>query len=288
MRVITDPILRADPLWLALDRVVRAIHEDRRILFTKEPASDEGCNSKTINDLAAEACLANWPVFEVVDVMQGNLRTDRRLTVNHPDVEEPVKLVFWRLHGAPDASDAKIERIMAYLEAWRDKRATELRRVDVMSSQRKSPKRFKVALSFPGERREFISGVAECLAEQFGREHILYDANHVAEFARPNLDTYLQSLYHDESELICVFLCAEYEKKEWCGLEFRTIREMIKTRREADIMTFRFDTTKIAGLYSIDGYVWIADQEPAAIAKRILERLDANAVSIVTENPFFV
>lgn len=277
MCLITDSTLRSDPLWLALDRVRRAIREDRRILFTKEPASEQGCNSETINRLAAEARLAERPVFEVGDVLQGDVKTDRWLKVNHPEVDEPVELVIWRRYGTVDAPDAKVDRLLAYLEAWRNKRASQLKLVAAVPQEPSCTKRFRVALSFPGERREFVSRVAECLAAHLDRGHVLYDSFHEAEFARPSLDTYLQALYHDESDLICVFLCAEYEKKDWCGLEWRAIRDVIKRRRESDIMPLRFDMTEIPGLFSIDGYVWIGEREPEDVAQRILERLGRNA-----------
>jgi hypothetical protein len=66
------------------------------------------------------------------------------------------------------------------------------------------PKRFRIALSFPSEHRPFVARVAESLAEHLGREVVLYDAWYEAEFARPDLDTYLQALYHDQSDLIAV------------------------------------------------------------------------------------
>ncbi len=276
MPLITDPTLRADPLWLALDRTLRAIQEDRRILFTKDPASEQGCNMDSINTLAKEARLARWPVFEVRELMQGNVATDRWLKVHHCDVDEPVELVIWRLHGTAEASDAKICRLETYLEAWRDKRASQLKSADSVRHESPSKRRFRVALSFPGERREFVSRVADCLEDHLSRDAILYDHFYEAEFARPNLDTYLQALYHDDSDLICVFLCRDYEKKEWCGLEWRAIRDIIKGRREQDIMPFRFDMTEIPGLFSIDGYVWIGNRAPEDVAETILERLRRN------------
>ncbi len=277
MRLITDPTLRADPLWLAIDRVLRAIHDDRNIVFTKEPASEQGCNSETINRLATEARLAQWPVFEITELLQGNVKTDRLLKVHHPEVDEPVTLAIWRRYGTPDVPGAKLDRILTYLEAWRNKRASQLKPTAALLQESGSKSRFRIALSFPGERRDFVLRVAECLATHLGRFSILYDHFYEAEFARPDLDTYLQALYHDESDLICVFLCAEYEKKEWCGLEWRAIRDIIKRRRASDVMPFRFDMTEIAGLFSIDGYVWIGDREPDDIAERILERLSRNA-----------
>jgi tetratricopeptide (TPR) repeat protein len=138
------------------------------------------------------------------------------------------------------------------------------------------PKRFRVALSFPGEHRPFVEAVADRLSAHLGRQGVLYDKYYEAEFARPDLDTYLQRLYHDESELIAVFLCADYECKEWCGLEWRAIRDLIKKRRTADVMPLRFDDTEIPGLFSTDGYVWISERPPEEVADLILARLELN------------
>ena len=49
-------------------------------------------------------------------------------------------------------------------------------------------KRFKVALSFPGEHREYVLSVAEALSEKLGRDAILYDTWYKAEFTMPDLD----------------------------------------------------------------------------------------------------
>ncbi len=138
-------------------------------------------------------------------------------------------------------------------------------------------RRFRIALSFPGESRSFVEQVAEHLATAAGKERILYDKFYEAEFARVDLDTYLQRLYHDESELIAVFLCTDYERKEWCGLEWRAVRDLIKRRQVDSVMPLRFDDTEIPGLFSIDGYVWIGNRSPADIANLILERWRFNS-----------
>lgn len=138
-------------------------------------------------------------------------------------------------------------------------------------------KRFKIALSFPGEHRIFVEQVAQHLANNIGNNFVLYDQYYEAEFARPNLDTYLQALYRDESELIAVFLCAEYEQKDWCGgLEWRVIREAIKRRHSSSIMFLRFDNTEIPGLFEIDGSAQIGNRTPQAIADLILQRYKSN------------
>jgi hypothetical protein len=139
------------------------------------------------------------------------------------------------------------------------------------------PNRFRVALSFPGEHRAFVEQVAEILGQKLGRDAVFYDRWYQAELARPNLDVYLTSIYHAQSDLIAVFLCRAYEGKEWCGLEWRALRDLIKQRRDSDIMPFRFDSSEIPGLFSIDGYISAVDLSPYEVAALILERLGAAA-----------
>src|ERR1035437_6355831 len=137
-----------------------------------------------------------------------------------------------------------------------------------------STKRFRVALSFPGEHRDRVERIAEALADKLGREKVLYDKWHAAELNRPNLDVYLSKLYHDESDVIAVFLGAEYNAKEWCGLEWRACRDLLKHKEDVRLMFFRLDDAEIPGLYSIDGYQDIRAMADGEVAASILERLE--------------
>lgn len=146
----------------------------------------------------------------------------------------------------------------------------------ITNSTNPNIKRFNVALSFPGEYRIQIATIAEHLSEALGKERVFYDKYYEAELARPDLDTYIQSIYHDHSELVVVFLCAEYDKKEWCGLEWRAVRDLLKKKETAAIMPMRFDDADISGLFSIDGYVDLANRNLDEVAQLILQRLDIN------------
>ena len=137
-------------------------------------------------------------------------------------------------------------------------------------------KRFRVALSFPGEHRALASRIATLLVGQLPKSKVFYDEFYKAELARPDLDTYLQRIYHDEADLLVVFLCAEYEKKEWCGLEWRAIRDLIKKKKPAAIMPIRVGEGDVSGLFSIDGYVNAQDHSPEELAALIMERLRIN------------
>ncbi|WP_063892220.1 TIR domain-containing protein [Burkholderia sp. RF4-BP95] len=136
--------------------------------------------------------------------------------------------------------------------------------------------RFRVALSFPGEKREYVAAVATEVKKRLGRDAIFYDKDFTAQLARPNLDTLLQRIYLSNSDLVVVFLCAEYERKEWCGLEWRAIRNIIKNKNDHAIMFMRFDRADVSGAFSIDGYVDLDEYTPLEAARMIVERVRLN------------
>jgi hypothetical protein len=136
--------------------------------------------------------------------------------------------------------------------------------------------RFKVALSFPGERREYVAAVADEVKKKLGKGTVFYDKDFTAQLARPNLDTLLQRIYLNNSDLVVVFLCKDYEHKEWCGLEWRAIRQIIKNKNDHAIMFMRFDATDVSGSMSIDGYVDLGEHSPLQAARLIVERVRLN------------
>lgn len=139
-----------------------------------------------------------------------------------------------------------------------------------------SAKRFRIAFSFAGEKRDFVAEVANILAKRFGEDAILYDKFHEAEFARARLGRYLPKLYCEESELIVVVICGHYAQKEWTGLEWDAIFDLLKQRREQEVLLGRFDRATVDGLYSDAGFIDFDQKTPAQTSTVILERLALN------------
>jgi tetratricopeptide (TPR) repeat protein len=137
-------------------------------------------------------------------------------------------------------------------------------------------RRFRVAFSFAGEQRSFVAAVARILAERFGEAAVLYDKYHEAEFARRDLGIYLPELYHEQSELVVVVICPEYDAKEWTGLEWTAIHDLLKQRKDKEVMLCRFDRAEATGLYSTAGFIDLDDKTPEQTARLILERLALN------------
>jgi len=142
--------------------------------------------------------------------------------------------------------------------------------------QRVEEMHFKVALSFPGEHRDYVEKVARELQMRLPARSVFYDRDFTAQLARPNLDTLLQHIYADNSDLVVVFLSENYEKKEWCGLEWRAVRELLKKKQDKSIMFMRFDLASVPGALSLDGYVDLAIYKAPEAAALILERVRLN------------
>lgn len=137
-------------------------------------------------------------------------------------------------------------------------------------------KRFRIAFSFSGDKREFVAEIASILAGHFGEDRVLYDKYHQAEFARPDLAFHLPALYHDEADLVVAVLCNDYEKKEWCGLEWNAIYGLIKQRKNVKVMLCRFDRVEVKELFGLAGFIDLDDKTPAEVATLITERLTLN------------
>jgi len=139
-------------------------------------------------------------------------------------------------------------------------------------------KRFRVALTFAGEKRAFVAEIASMLAKRFGEDKILYDKYHEAEFARRNLGVHLPNLYHNNSDLIVVVICRDYVEKEWCGLEWNAIHDLLKKNKDDYVMLCRFGDATLdnLGIYSTAGFLDLDGKTPKLAATRILERLALN------------
>ncbi|CAF3939319.1 unnamed protein product, partial [Rotaria sp. Silwood1] len=133
--------------------------------------------------------------------------------------------------------------------------------------------RFDVAFSFPGDIRGKVSRIAEKLCERLNKQKIFYDKYHKAELARPNLDLYLQTIYRYQTRLIVVFMCDDYALKEWCGLEARAIRSLLKSNQNHRIMLLSVDGKTIDGVLDIDGYLDISNESDEDVVNAIYSRL---------------
>lgn len=132
---------------------------------------------------------------------------------------------------------------------------------------------FDVALSFPGEVRDYVELTAKSLVGELGKNAVFYDNNFKSQLARPSLDVLLQEIYGRRSRLLVIFLCEKYQEKNWCGVEFRAIRDVLFKREFEKVMFVKMDDGKVDGVFQTDGFIDGRLHSAEELSKFVLERL---------------
>jgi DNA-binding CsgD family transcriptional regulator len=129
-----------------------------------------------------------------------------------------------------------------------------------------------VALSFPGEVRTLVEEIADDLVRRLGQGAVFYDNYFPAQLARPSLDVLLQHIYRS-ANLVVVFLSDHYQRKNWCGVEFNAIKEIMLEHAYHRVMYIRTGEGEVQGVFKTDGYVDARRFSPAQIADFIQQRI---------------
>ncbi len=132
--------------------------------------------------------------------------------------------------------------------------------------------KFEIAISYSGTNRDFVRKVDEHLMEYLDTSEVFYDERYTAHMARPNLDGVLRKLYRDRARLVVIFMSEGYGDSPWCAVELNAAREAYQAKPESAPMLFSADPPRQHG-FTMDHAHPIDDQEPAEIAKLILEQL---------------
>ena len=270
-----------EPFRLEIGRCVREFTEDAII---KSYGNLTKTRVNTIRRFpcifAYEACCKKDPKFGLIREItkrQGQVRIDYEIKeldrfLSHTDLSEmsfDLDIDKWemsRTHWAIKKVNLamELEATGIILPAWA---RGDGRTVDLTKHE------FDVALSFPGEIREYVKSIALELERILGPNSYFYDDNYTAQLARPSLDALLQDIYSNRSKMIVVFLSKAYQEKEWCGIEFRAVTEIIMERKYERVMFVKLDEGDIQGVLKTDGYIDGQRYSPQEIARFIQDRL---------------
>lgn len=201
---------------------------------------------------------------DAIDTFHGNIRGALAQYLNYLNPAEQKPFLPLLTPEPPRSIEARSQSIETLSPG---NVSSSNQRVDITTHQ------FSVALSFAGESRSIVHPIATHLVSDLGVGSVFYDNFYIPQLARPNLDNLLQDIYRRRTKLIVVFLSADYQRKEWCGIELRSIRELLLERTDERIMFIRLDDGEVDGVFKTDGYVDARRFKPNEIAAFIVERL---------------
>ena len=131
---------------------------------------------------------------------------------------------------------------------------------------------YDVALSFAGEQRPYVEGVAEGCRQAGIR--VFYDTYEMANLWGKDLYQHLDWVYSAAARYCVVFISDDYVAKAWSTHEQRSAQERAFRQNSEYILPVIFDGTRAPGLPSTVGYVDARAVSPKEVVRLIERKLD--------------
>jgi len=141
---------------------------------------------------------------------------------------------------------------------------------------------YEVALSFAGEQRSYVEGVARALLAE--RVPLFFDEYEEATLWGENLHERLEDVYGKAARFVVLFVSEDYARNMWPTHERRSAfaGEM---RGRTKVLPVRFDETEVPGLNPNVAYVNAHDKTPERLAGLIVKKLELSGWSYARGQP---
>ena len=126
---------------------------------------------------------------------------------------------------------------------------------------------YDVCLSFAGENRIYVEGVACKLRERGIR--VFYDKYEEVQLWGKDLYVHLDDVYRNTARYCVLFISAAYRDRLWTNHERRSAQARAFQENQEYLLPARFDDTSIPGLLTTVGYIDLRDKSPAELAEMI-------------------
>ena len=132
---------------------------------------------------------------------------------------------------------------------------------------------YDVGLSFAGEQRDYVEGVARELKSRGIR--VFYDDYEKETLWGKDLYAHLHEVYHQYCRYCVIFVSMDYAKKVWPNKERESAQARALENTDEYILPARFDDTPIPGLPDTIGYVDLRVTTREQLIDLILAKLGA-------------
>ena len=130
---------------------------------------------------------------------------------------------------------------------------------------------YEVALSFAGDQRGYVEGVATALKSRGIK--VFYDEFEKIELWGKRLAEELQSVYEYRADRVIIFVSNEYVEKAWPQHERRAALSRAVQESREYVLPVRFDDTPIPGLSADVYYLQAKAYSPAELAAMVAQKL---------------
>lgn len=161
---------------------------------------------------------------------------------------------------------------------------------DSANPTRSVPERFHVAISFAGEQRELVRGIADEVEKCLGRETVFYDEWFEYYLAGDDADLKLQEIYGKKCALAVVCVSSHYGNKPWTKAEHRAVRARqmqanasTDPREHDSVLPIRVGDGEVEGILFNAIVPDVRTRSAADSARLIIDRLRFVAPGLVPE-----
>ncbi|ONI72620.1 hypothetical protein ALI144C_42100 [Actinosynnema sp. ALI-1.44] len=135
--------------------------------------------------------------------------------------------------------------------------------------------RYDVCLSFAGEQRQYVEEVAELL--KVNAVKVFYDSDETGTMWGTDLYEFFDDIYYRRSKLCVLFVSADYARKTWTRLEWRSVQDRVMKDRRLYLLPVRFDDTRIPGIGDSIGYIDARVTTPRELVDILVGKLELAA-----------
>ena len=143
-----------------------------------------------------------------------------------------------------------------------------------MSRDPSSEFEYDIGLSFAGEQRDYVEGVAAGLRDRGVR--VFFDDYEKAELWGKDLYAHLDEVYQHLCRYCILFASREYAEKVWTNHERRSAQARALEAKGEYLLPARFDDTPIPGLPNTIHYIDLNRTTPGELAALVSEKLGTN------------
>jgi len=144
-------------------------------------------------------------------------------------------------------------------------------RFDVKKERSTGEDAYEVVLSFAGEDRQYVEGLAEYLRNN--NVKVFYDKYEEVTLWGKDLAEHLDKVYRGSARYCVMFISKNYADKVWTTHERRSALAKAIEEKVEYILPARFDDTEIPGIRPTIGYVDLSKKTPDDLGEMILKKL---------------